>query len=427
VVWLDVQGEDAAGAETHSEVYVVGVRGPQGTDGNDRLFGIDGQNAICAGAGDDYVYLSERGVDSKQSWVFGEGGNDQLSGGGEDVHLYGGEGNDTIYGWGGDDYLVGGTGNDVLVGGHGVDTLIGGSGNDILVRADSDGADELFGGDGDDRLVGSYAGEGYLTGGSGQDTFVVYHEYHASSRDAVLDFATGPGGDVLDYHEYLGWYGFPNDVNPFSAGFMKFENSGDGGYALVAYPDSRGPVTNIVLFGVDPASIIPENLFPAFDPWAIAQDQVIVGTDGFDDLHGDGGNDTIVGLGGDDLLYGWLGDDVLQGGPGSDVLSGGEGNDILEGGADDDILYGDRGGDLFRFEGAFGSDIIGDFGFSDHISIGTDLAADFPSLDTNGNGVLDDSDASVAVTAFETVITFDTGSIHVDTQTQLEADDFVFT
>jgi Ca2+-binding RTX toxin-like protein len=237
-----------------------------------------------------------------------------------------------------------------------------------------------------------------------------------------------------------GRYEFPHDANPFSAGFLKFEDYGDGEVFLNLYPpfsfnpNHNNPITNIILLGVDPASIIPENLFPVFDPWAIAQDQLIVGTDGNDniggdgDLNGDGGNDTIVGLGGRDELYGWLGDDFLQGGPGDDVLWGGEGNDILEGGADDDILYGDRGGDLFSFEGAFGSDVIRDFGYgSDYISISTDLAADFSSLDTNGNGVLDDGDASVAVTAFRTVITFDTGSIQVPTQTQLEADDFIFT
>ena len=72
-----------------------------------------------------------------------------------DDWLFGGEGNDVLFGLGGNDHLYGGSGDDVLFGGSGNDHLYGGSGNDIL-----------FGGSGDDYLDGG-EGRDILFGGSG--------------------------------------------------------------------------------------------------------------------------------------------------------------------------------------------------------------------------------------------------------------------
>ena len=74
-----------------------------------------------------------------------------------DDWLFGGEGNDVLFGLGGNDHLYGGSGDDVLFGGSGNDHLYGGSGNDIL-----------FGGSGDDYLDGG-EGRDILFGGSGND------------------------------------------------------------------------------------------------------------------------------------------------------------------------------------------------------------------------------------------------------------------
>ena len=74
--------------------------------------------------------------------LYGDGGNDALTGGGGSDLLIGGTGNDKLSGLNGDDALVGGTGKDALVGGNGHDLLFGG-----------EGADNLSGGAGDDLLV----------------------------------------------------------------------------------------------------------------------------------------------------------------------------------------------------------------------------------------------------------------------------------
>jgi hypothetical protein len=57
-----------------------------------------------------------------------------------------------LYGDAGNDRLTGGSGNDVLVGGDGNDTLAGSAGNDVLIGGA--GIDKLTGGAGDDLLVG---------------------------------------------------------------------------------------------------------------------------------------------------------------------------------------------------------------------------------------------------------------------------------
>jgi Ca2+-binding RTX toxin-like protein len=84
-----------------------------------------------------------------------------------DVIMHGGDGADTLqmtnvtkngrlYGEGGNDYISGYYGNDLLVGGDGVDRLLGSSGNDVLVAGD--GVDVTDAGIGDDLVFHNRAG-----------------------------------------------------------------------------------------------------------------------------------------------------------------------------------------------------------------------------------------------------------------------------
>ena len=75
-------------------------------------------------------------------WLFGGEGNDVLFGLGGNDHLYGGSGDDILFGGSGDDYLDGGEGRDIL---------FGGSGNDIIKYDSSDFL--VDGGDGIDFLI----------------------------------------------------------------------------------------------------------------------------------------------------------------------------------------------------------------------------------------------------------------------------------
>jgi Ca2+-binding RTX toxin-like protein len=94
--------------------------------------------------------------------IDGTNGDDRLRGGDGDDQLTGKAGNDRLFGENGDDLLNGGAGNDRLEGDDGRDTLRGGTGNDLL-RGDDDndvltggaGADvfQFDGDDGQDRIT----------------------------------------------------------------------------------------------------------------------------------------------------------------------------------------------------------------------------------------------------------------------------------
>ena len=109
-------------------------------------------------------------------------------------------------------------------------------------------------------------------------------------------------------------------------------------------------------------------------------DVLFGGRDG-DRLGGGGGSDSLFGGSGEDLVAGGPGDDALSGGRGDDTirgaegddwlrgesgmdrLAGGLGRDTLDGGRGDDRLSGGADADVFSFgDGAFGHDVIADFG-----------------------------------------------------------------
>lgn len=177
---------------------------------------------------------------------------------------------------------------------------------------------------------------------------------------------------------------------------------------------------------------------------------VALGMDGADYILAGAGNDAVDGGAGDDVVLGGLGEDNLAGGLGNDWLIGGgdkgditaatyqpDGGDAMDGGAGIDVLWGlggdDRltGGseaDYFLFGMNEGNDVIMDFAQGqDKI----DLLANFGfnNLDTNRNGVLDNSDVGVTVAGGNTVLNFSAygspTSLTVIGATSLVATDFV--
>ena len=121
--------------------------------------------------------------------VYGEGGNDFLSGGENSLltALDGGRGDDKLRGGLKDDLLEGGLGNDVLRGGGGRhDDLWGGPGNDIIEFGEGGGS--ALGGTGDDHLTGGER-DSILVGEEGDDTI---DALGSPGRDLVN---CGPGTD----------------------------------------------------------------------------------------------------------------------------------------------------------------------------------------------------------------------------------------
>ena len=143
---------------------------------------------------------------------------DVLNGGGvsRDLLLFGDEGNDRLTGGSGDDWLAGGAGADILRGGNGNDVLFfdarddvhGGGGQDVGVVSGSGainlsmgavGLEALHSGDGNDRLSGADSAQGVIIdGGGGADTMRGSHHRDVLSGGAGNDHIKGkPGDDVI--------------------------------------------------------------------------------------------------------------------------------------------------------------------------------------------------------------------------------------
>lgn len=116
----------------------------EGGNGNDVIYGSQGDDIINAGNGRDTVYTRD--------------GTNRVAGGDDADTIWGGNGRDRLFGGKGNDSLSGGSGRDILSGDEGNDTLIGGASNDTLYGGDGDdilnglnGADVIFGGPGFDQ------------------------------------------------------------------------------------------------------------------------------------------------------------------------------------------------------------------------------------------------------------------------------------
>lgn len=114
-------------------------------------------------------------------------------------------------------------------------TLSGGTGNDVL--AGGGDADVLSGNDGNDKLVGA-GGSDVLGGGAGSDLFY-YNAGDASggANDAITDFTTGTGGDVLDIHDLLTGYTAGTSA---AAEFVQLLDAGGGNTQVNVDVDGGG-------------------------------------------------------------------------------------------------------------------------------------------------------------------------------------------
>ena len=160
---------------------------------------------------------------------------------------------------------------------------------------------------------------------------------------------------------------------------------------------------------------------------------------GFNQFEGGTGVDDITGNGNTRIMYHRsafgvivdLGGGTVAGGDGSDVLHGGinavwgsQFNDSIRGSSLNDTFTGNAGVDAFRFDGAFGNDIVTDFRAGGGPGVDDVLQLDDAQF-ANFNDVLAHSQQSGA----DTLITLDgSHSIRLQNVTlaSLQASDFVF-
>lgn len=159
--------------------------------GNDWLYGNIGDDAVSGNDGRDYIF-----GDAGDDTLWGDAGNDYLDGGTGANVLYGGQGDDSLRSDFGNSSLIGGTGNDVYYSdgddvivelvGEGIDTIVSlqhiplphGIENltvistvDGTLRGDPS-ANVLRGGNGNETLNGGN-GLDTLYGSSGNDTYIL--------------------------------------------------------------------------------------------------------------------------------------------------------------------------------------------------------------------------------------------------------------
>lgn len=137
--------------------------------------------------------------------VFGQNGNDMLTGGsGADI-LWGGVGDDVVNGGEGDDALIGESGNDQLIGGSGSDTADFAAGTGATVDLKNTGSPQDTGAGMDiltaiENVNGSTTGSDFLTGDSAPNTFIgsggndTFSVEGDSANDVV---ACGTGSDSV--------------------------------------------------------------------------------------------------------------------------------------------------------------------------------------------------------------------------------------
>jgi Ca2+-binding RTX toxin-like protein len=209
-----LEGNDVLRSQDGSDLLV-------GAEGNDTLISGSGNDTQLGGIGDDYLFgqmgndvldggdgtdvavysfyaLAAQGVvvnlttGIAAGWQGNDillgienvqgtsGGDDSLTGSAVRNLLWGDDGNDTLSGLAGNDYLDGGAGNDFIDGGEGDDFMPGGDGIDVLSYAQAGGSV---------KVDLAYR---YTTGAAGADQFVSIENVIGS---AYADFLIGDSGN----------------------------------------------------------------------------------------------------------------------------------------------------------------------------------------------------------------------------------------
>lgn len=243
-----------------SDVIVTGGGADQvdAGGGNDIVYAGAGAKVIFAGDGDDFVFGG-----SGNDIINAGGGNDHVFAGAGDDIVFGGDGNDLIDAGSGNDVVSGDSGDDVIIGGQGTDVAAGGSGDDTFIAVSADGDDtydgeqgkdtydlsatsapamvdlqagkaesadigtdqlrnieNVIGSKGDDVIIFANDEGNVLTGGGGDDTYVIKlvapPATDAAHVDLITDFSIG---DIIDLSQM--------DANKIEAGHQKWTFGGD--------------------------------------------------------------------------------------------------------------------------------------------------------------------------------------------------------
>ena len=289
-----------------------------GSLGDDTLNGDVGADVMYGGGGNDTYYVDNIGdqvveqVGKGDDTVITTLSNYVLAANVENLQLslpvLSGAGNS------GDNHLIGNALDNVLDGGGGVDVLTGGLGNDTY-------------------LVDNALDTVVENAGEGTDTVVTTVDYTLGQNVEILMAAAGVTGITLSGNTGANTFkgngsgdimagGAGDDIYYVMAGDTVVENAGDGFDTMMASGDA------VLILNVE--SLVLTGVL----------------------------NLTGTGTAGDDRLTGNSGNNILHGLDGNDILDGGLGKDSLDGGLGDDTYYVNNIGDMVTEASDSGVDTV---------------------------------------------------------------------
>lgn len=351
------------------------ITGDTGTAQADIIAGDSANDVFDALGGDDFVF-SAGGMDTL---TLGDGDDYADAGGGRDI-VYAGAGNDRVFGGNGADRVYGGDGNDLVDGGAHNDRIWGEAGNDTLRGAEGNdriwgqqGDDRLEGGNGDDRLYGG-GGNDRLDGGNGSDLMV-------GGRGGDSYTITGEAGDVNIIRDNGSAASYTN-MDTLDASAISMTNASNT--ALLATPDiwdalSFERVGNdmvVTQTETGAVTIIEDMLNVDMHDKAFIE---LLQTSIYTFYISDGAvtnfandRDWTGGLGADvsEVLIGTDGDDEIYGGTGVNYIHSGDGADVFIYKAGDGQSNGMGGGIISH-------DVIGDFDLANDVIDFSEVTGEF--------------------------------------------------
>ena len=338
------QGDDHMEGGSGGDTYFVDSAGDEVVETFDGLIGAFNFDYVSSTI--DYTlgdFVERLGLDGSAdidgtgnglaNFLFGNSGNNVLSGLGGIDDINGFEGADQLYGGSEGDELDGGAGEDNLFGEEGDDTLIGGSEDDELDGGI--GADTMAGGTGDDLYVVDNAGD------------VVTELNNQGTGDLIMSSI----GLVLPaYVENLWLTGTANisGIGNLQANVLVGNAGNNALTGAIGADYLYGFGGNDVLWGgadgdtIDGGEGIDTAVYTASNAGVYADISINLYFGG----HATG--DTLTGI---ENLIGSSYDDVLVVYTGSNVLTGAAGNDALFGAYDDDTLLGGKDNDTLTAHG----------------------------------------------------------------------------
>jgi Ca2+-binding RTX toxin-like protein len=275
-----------------------------------------------------------------QDIIDGGFGNDTLNGLGENDDLTGGVGNDIVNGGAGDDTLR-------YVFGHGIDTMDGGTGQDTLIVTGSGTVNTLFvtyaGGALTRVANGTVTGIESVTADLLGDIDVL--NYNGTTAAVNVDLGAGTASgftSIAGIENVVGGSG--SDMLAGAAGVTNQLTGGSGNDTFVVH-DTSDAVIEVAGGGTEEVRSLAAN-YTISDidvenlSFIGAGNFTGTGNAANNVITGGGGNDSLSGLGGNDNLQGGMGDDTLAGGDGNDLLNVqmGQGTDNVDGGIGTDTL-----------------------------------------------------------------------------------------